>query len=180
MNSYKKIAYISLFSMLFFVVACVTINIYFPAEKVGTVAKDIVDEVRGQKNSPKDADEDKTSFLENVIFYASSSVAFADDETSVSNPTIRALKEKLKQRFPRMKPYYQIGLLKEQDDGYVSLVSTKGLNLKQKRDLKNMVKAENRDRHDLYLAVAKALNISPSEVNRVAEIFAGQWKKSVR
>ncbi len=180
MKYYHKITYTLLFFTLVFIVACVTINIYFPAEKVKSVAKDIVKDIRGGKSRSDDTAVDKTSFLENTATLILPSIAFADDVTNVSNPIIRTLKERMKQRFYRLKPYYQKGLLKEQDNGYVKLVNTKGLNLKQKRDIKNLVKAENADRHDLYLAVARAMNISPSDVNKVARIFAEQWKKSLK
>ncbi len=55
-----------------------------------------------------------------------------------------------------------------------------GLGLKEKRDLKSLVSAENGDRGKLYGAIAKALKIDSSQVNRVAEIFAKEWQKPVR
>ncbi len=103
--------------------------------------------------------------------------------TTVSNPTIRALKQKMKSRYSQMKPYYQRGMLKEDNNGYVSLGKTSGLGLKEKRDLKSLVDAENKDRKTLYVEVAKALNVHPidsTQINRVAEIFAKEWQKSVR
>ncbi|MBW1667783.1 MAG: DUF1318 domain-containing protein, partial [Deltaproteobacteria bacterium] len=54
------------------------------------------------------------------------------------------------------------------------------LNLKQKRNLKSLISAENRYRKQLYAEVARALNIDPSQINKVAEIFAKEWQKSVR
>ena len=55
-----------------------------------------------------------------------------------------------------------------------------GLGLKEKRDLKSLVSAENGDRKKLYGEIAKALKIDSSQVNRVAEIFAKEWQKPVR
>ncbi len=79
-----------------------------------------------------------------------------------------------------MKPYYQKGALKEGNDGYVSLGSTQGLGLKEKRNLNNLVSAENKDRKKLYAEVAKALKIEASQIDKVAQIFAKEWQKSVR
>ncbi len=107
------------------------------------------------------------------------SSAWADEVTTVSNPTIRALKEAMKGRQPVMKPFYQKGMLREGSDGFVSLANSERLGLKERRDLNNLVEAENKDRKKLYQEVAKALNIDPSEVNRVAEIFAKDWQKTV-
>ena len=165
-----------------FLFACVTINIYFPAEKVESVAGEIVDEIRGKKGDAGEGSKtpDKTSFLHRTLFSFSISRAWADEVTTVSNPTIRALKESMKSRFAQMKTFYESGALKEGNDGYVSLGNTEGLGLKEKRDLKNLVDAENQDRKALYGEVAKALNIDPAQIGKVAEIFAKEWQKSVQ
>jgi len=91
MKTYRKVLWItvSLFTLLIF--ACVTINIYFPAEKVESVAAEIVDEIRDQKPSGKDSLLLKGTFLAFVF-----PSAWADQALTVSNPTIRALKQKMK------------------------------------------------------------------------------------
>jgi hypothetical protein len=161
------------------VLACVTINIYFPAEKVESVAGEIVNEIRGpEKKNP--TEDDQSSFLRKVILALWTSDAWAEDVTTVSNPTIRALKKKLKANYAQMKPYYGKGMVIEGNNGYVSLGNTGGLSLKEKRDVKSLVAAENRYRKQLYAEVAKALNIESSKINKVAEIFAKEWQKSVR
>ncbi len=181
MKKYRKSLGVALFSALLFTFACVTINIYFPAEKVESVAGDIVNEIRGtETNGDNDTQGKNQSLLFRQIFLAlSPSPAWAEDATTVSNPTIRALKEKMKVRFARMKPFYQKGMLSEGGNGYVSLGGTQGLGLKDKRDLKALVDAENKDRRTLYAEVAKALKIDPSQVDKIAEIFAKEWKKSL-
>lgn len=162
--------------------ACVTINIYFPAEKVESVAGEIVQDIRGKKpDVDTQPDKDKQSGLAGKRLFAwGPSTAWAADVTEVSNPTIRALKDSMKARYAQIKPYYQQGILTEGNDGFVSIAKTDGLNLKQQRDLKGLVEAENNDRRQLYDAVAKALNIDPGQINRVSEIFAKEWQKTVR
>lgn len=169
-----------LFSSLL-IFACVTINIYFPAEKVEAVAGEIVDEIRGKKDVEKEKSlkKEKISLLRETIVALTTSYALAEEVTSVSNPTIRALKEKMKARYIRMKTYYQKGILIENDNGYISLGNIKKLGLKKKRDLKNLVDAENKDRKTLYVEITKALKIDPSQTNKVAEIFAKEWQKPV-
>jgi uncharacterized protein YdbL (DUF1318 family) len=170
--------YILLSAFLVFVFACVTVNIYFPAEKVKSVAGDIVKDVRGNKEAP--SKDGKTSQLGTTLLALLCSNAWAEEATAVSNPTIRALKAQLKANYQRMKPYYQKGMVKEGNDGYVHATNTGGLNLKDKRDLNSFVEAENQYRKQLYAEVARALNIDPSQVNKIAEIFAKDWQKSVR
>jgi len=175
MKTYRKVLWItaSLFTLLIF--ACVTINIYFPAEKVESVAAEIVDEIRDQKPSGKDS----LLLRETLLAFACPS-AWADQALTVSNPTIRALKQSMKTRYAQMRPYYQRGVLKEGGNGFVSIGNMAGLGLKEKRDLKTLVSAENGDRERLYGEIAKALKIDSSQVNRVAEIFAREWQKPVR
>ena len=175
MKTYRKVLWMtaSLFTLLIF--ACVTINIYFPAEKVESVAAEIVDEIRDQKSGGKDS-----HLLRGTLLAFACPSAWADQTLTVSNPTIRALKQRMKTRYAQMKPYYQKGVLKEGSNGFVSIGNMAGLGLKEKRDLKSLVTAENGDRERLYGEIAKALEIDSSQVNRVAEIFAKEWQKPVR
>ncbi len=177
MNSWRKMFWMTMafFSLMIF--ACVTINIYFPAEKVESVAGEIVNDIRGREKGEKNEsmNRERDSFMAFLC-----PVVQADEVTTVSNPTIRALKQKMKERYTQMKPYYLKGVLKEGDGGFVSIVDTDDLSLKEKRDLKNLVDAENSDRKVLYKEIAKALNIDPGQTSRIAEIFAKEWQKPVR
>ena len=168
--------------VILFIWACVTINIYFSAEKVEAVAGKIVHEIRGEKEEnetePKDGKQSALTFI--IARILSPSTAFAQDVKDVSNPTIRGLKQKMKARFGTMKPYYRKGILKEENNGYVSIAKTEGLSLKEKRSVKALVDAENKNRSQLYKEVAKAMNIDPKQINQIAEIFAKEWKKSIR
>ncbi len=193
MKSFQKALWVATLAVTLVIWACVTINIYFPAEKVESVAGEIVHEVRGKESdnqdsskdeeNPKDKEDAKekenSSLLRDTLLALWGSAAWADDVTTVSNPTIRALKEAMKSRYPLMKPFFQKGVLREGNDGYVSLANGAALGLKERRDLNSLAEAENTDRKRLYQEVAKALNIDPSQVNRVAEIFAKEWQKSL-
>jgi hypothetical protein len=176
MKNSRKVLYAvgALFTLLIF--SCVTVNIYFPAEKVESVAGEIVDDIRNRKGADKGSSL-KNLLLRKTLFALISSNAWADEVTTVSNPTIRALKEKMKARYAQMKPFYQKGMLVEGGNGYVSMGNTEGLGLKEKRDLITLVDSENNDRTTLYKEVAKALKIDPSQVDRIAKIFAGEWQK---
>ena len=182
MKTDKKFLRVLFFSFILFLGACVTINIYFPAEKVESVAGEIVDEIRGKKAEDMEESGEKTQrFLDRekwTVFSVSS--AWAADVTEVSNAAIRALKQRMKERFDQMKPYFQKGMLSEGSDGYVSLGNIDSLDLKSRRDLKNLVDAENRDRRSLYMEVAHALNIDPGQLSKIESIFAKEWQKSLQ
>ena len=182
MKTDRKVLRILFFSFILFLGACVTINIYFPAEKVESVAGEIVDEIRGKKTEGKQESDQKTQSALNwkKLAVLSPSLAWASDATEVSNAAIRALKQRMKERFAQMKAYFQKGMLAEGDDGYVALGSIDSLDLKSRRDLKNLVDAENNDRRSLYMEVAKALNIDPGQLSKIESIFAKEWQKSLQ
>ena len=181
MKTHQKTVWMTALFFSMALVACVTINIYFPAEKVESVAEEIVDEIRGQKSTEDQSLRREKGFrLKRSIAGFMCPRAWAQEALSVSNPTIRSLKQRMKDRYARLRPYYEKGMLKEKNDGYVAIGNTAGLGLKEKRDLNSLVSAENSDRKRLYQEIAKALNIDPGQVDRIAKIFAKEWQKPVR
>ena len=181
MKIFRKPVWMTLMLFSLMVFACVTINIYFPAEQVESVAGEIVDEIRGQKPSGEKSLKNEKSNLFNKTFFAFfAPLALAAEPLTVSNPGIRKLKQQMKARYAQMRPFYQKGVLREDNNGYVSLAQTSGLSLKEKRNMKNLVAAENGDRRKLYGEIAKAMKIDPSQVGRIGEIFAKEWQKPVR
>lgn len=181
MKSNNRIIRIVFCTAFLLVGACVTINIYFPAEKVESVAGEIVDDIRGPRpDEQQNTEDNKQGFFRGRSLLAGLvSVAWAQDATTVSNPTIRELKERMKARYVQLKPWFANGVLNEGNDGYVAVVQTNSLGLKDKGTVRNLVTAENNDRRNLYAEVAKALNIDPSQTGRIAEIFAKEWQKSL-
>jgi uncharacterized protein YdbL (DUF1318 family) len=181
MRSTKRVFRAAFFIAILLIGACVTINIYFPAEKVESVAGEIVEDIRGPQPEKPAAPEKKQQGYQKdrSLFAFLVSTAWAEEVTTVSNPAIRELKNRMKSRYPQLKPWFASGVLNEGVDGYVVIVQTDSLSLRDKGTVRNLVGAENNDRKSLYLEVAKALNIDASQVDRVAGIFAKEWQKSV-
>ena len=179
MKKIRKTFYMAGFLISACLAACVTINIYFPAEKVESVAADIVNDVRGLSED-SGVRKDESSFRSMGIMVASlfSNEAYAAGETQVSSPAIRTIKQRMKDRNANLKPFYAQGVLNELDNGYLEIKEPNNLSLKDKRDAGVLVDAENKDRKALYEAVAAELNIDKSQVNRVAEIFAKEWARA--
>jgi uncharacterized protein YdbL (DUF1318 family) len=164
---------------LLFVLACITVNIYFPEATVKQAAAEIVDEIRkteGEKKAP----EQLTILTEpaRAPRFALVPMAYAQEATNVSTPAIRALKESMKNRFPTLKPYFDAGNVGESNKGLLEVRDETGLNLQAKAALRNAVKDENGDRAKLYAEVAKALNIEASQIEKIQKIFAEEWAKS--
>jgi uncharacterized protein YdbL (DUF1318 family) len=153
--------------------ACITVNIYFPESVVKKTAEDIVNEVRGSGKKIKDEvkkDEAKKSASFSLV-----PSLYAQQETEVTTPRIRAIKESLKGRFDRLVPHYDAVRIGETKDGNLQVLNEDGLSLQDKSVLRKLVNDENQDRTDLYAEVAKALNIDAGQIARVRQIFAEQW-----
>jgi uncharacterized protein YdbL (DUF1318 family) len=164
---------------LVFVLACITVNIYFPEATVKQAAEQIVDEIR-KKDAEKTGEEaiKKLTSLQESAPFSIVPAAYAQEATSVSTPAIRALKEAMKNRFPALKPSFDGGNIGETNKGMVEVRDEAGLNLQAKAALRNLAKDENGDRTKLYAEVAKALNIEASQIERIQKIFAESWIKS--
>jgi len=156
--------------------ACITVNIYFPEAAVKQAASEIVNEVRKQdKKAESPAEPAKKQAVSRNGGFSFVPAAFAQQETSVSTPTIRAIKDSMKQRFPGLKPYYDAGNIGENNTGFVEIRDDAALGLKDKAALRDLVRDENNDRTRLYAEVARALDIDASQVGRVQKIFAESW-----
>ena len=172
---------------LLFFFSCLTINIYFPEAAVKKAADEIVDEIRKSDKEDKEKKDIGSQEIKKreEVFALKSSFSFvpsvyAQQEMEVSSPKIRALKQSLKNRFPKLRPFFDRGNLGEANDGFIRVRNESGLNLKEKAMLRNLVKDENNDRRNLYAGVAKALNVDSSHISRVQKTFAKSWIRSAR
>ena len=169
--------------VLFF--SCVTINIYFPETAVKEIADEIVGEVRKTEEKKKEAVKKVSVKEENRLKQAKRfslvPAAYAQDqETTVSNPKIRALKEAIKERFVEFERFYNGGHVGEAIDGFVKVREEGGLSLKDRAQLRSLVKDENEDRKNLYTEVAQALEIDASQIPRLQKVFAESWIENAR
>jgi len=170
-NQMMKAAFSSGLILAF--LACITVNIYFPESAVKKTAEDIVNEVRGSGKPIKD--EVKKDDVKKSASFSLVPSLYAQQETEVTTPRIRAIKESLKGRFDKLVPHYDAGRIGETKDGNLQVLNEDGLSLQDKSVLRKLVTDENRDRADLYAEVAKALNIVAGQIGRVRQIFAEQW-----
>jgi uncharacterized protein YdbL (DUF1318 family) len=175
----------SIFLAVFFLTACVTVNIYFPAAAVERAADEIVKETWGGPGEPANtpaqpqSNNSKTSVPR--LSLGLIGVAHAQEaDINVSNPAIRALKDSIKQRSGAIKPYMDRGNVGIGQDGLLAIRSSDGLSLKERAEVKQLVDAENRDRESLYSEIAKANNISSDNIPKIKSIFAKSWIEQAR
>src|SRR6266542_6594550 len=104
----------TLIAATFFISACVTVNIYFPAAAVERAAEQIVKETWGGPGEPAKAPRKPQSTnpfspMRTVSFNFVDEAQAQEADINVSNPAIRALKDSIKQRSNAIKPYMDRG-----------------------------------------------------------------------
>lgn len=175
-----------LYAIFFILASCVTVNIYFPAAEVQRAADKIVSEVRGDSTESeplKDTEEKKGSDKESWLYrdltisLIWTKPAYAQMDIEVSTPAIRSLKESLKGRFPKLKPYYDEGRIGESKAGAIEVRNLDGLGLKDKSTLLKLLEDENKDRQELYKEILNANKLGPEHMSEVERIFANSWRK---
>lgn len=167
---------------LLMTLACFTanVNIYFPPEKLQEATDGWVEEIHG-KNSPSiesDATSEHSMFrnmLREIPLFESQ--AYAQVDITVTNPTIRALLASMKERLETLRPLYEKGVIGEANDGLLSIRSSDELGLKEKADVKKLVKTENSDRENLFSEFLKANDRSSEELPEVKKSFAESKRK---
>lgn len=158
------------------ITACVTVNIYFPAAEVEKAAEKIVDDVYGLDNGESQNGTSDQSAWTMFVAWLEPTSAWAQDATTVSNAAIRGLKETIAKNHQKLKPFYQQGSVGVTKDGYLEVRDTSGLNLGQVATLRKLVNDDNEARRQLYREVAAALDLNTSQVSKVEDIFARQWR----
>ncbi len=152
------------------IISCITVNIYFPEGEIRKTAEEIVNDVRGGEKK-EDIKDGSFSLFPKL---------YAQQETEVTTPKIRALKESMKARLAQLVPHFEAGRIGEANTGFLQVLNEEGLGLKDRAVFRKLVKDENQDRTDLYAEVAKATDVDSSQIERIQKIFAEYWISSAR
>jgi uncharacterized protein YdbL (DUF1318 family) len=179
----------SVLLLLLLVTACVTINVYFPAEAAEKAADRIILDVyrNAPAGQPAPAAEPKSSTEpRNETGSAISSVldwlvtpAHADADLSRSSPAIQQITSRMEARIRQLAPYYSTGAVGMTRDGRIDVRDQKSVALPQRNALKALVADENRDRDALYAEMARA-NDHPEWEAEIRATFARRWVDNAR
>ncbi|RPH86509.1 MAG: hypothetical protein EHM75_07760, partial [Desulfobacteraceae bacterium] len=112
----NKIRFGILFWGLSLLMACVTVNVYFPAKEVEKRAGDIVDDIRREQPTPPAPQSLLRPLLNGWSF---TGTAWAQKEAE--SPAVAALKKQIRERFPRLAPLYQKGTVGENNQGWLEI-----------------------------------------------------------
>ena len=177
---YKKIVVV--FAVCFLLsAACVTVNIYFPAEAVRRAADEIVDDVYKSDDATSLPVMLTTAWAEFHPGAMLSSLfvetALAQDvDININTPAISAIRSSLEARAPLLRPFYAGGNIGITNRGYLEIRSMTGLDIKSQADLKGLVDADNNDRRNLYYEIAVANSFGSEAVPQIETLFADSWR----
>lgn len=180
--------------LLLFATACVTINVYFPAEAAVKAADRIILDVYGNVPGGKeDAGEQQqpseptsgpvpaalpqravSGILDWLV-----APAHAAADLSIDTPAIRQLTASMEARFRQLAPHYASGAVGMTANGEIVLRDQKLVPLKERNNVKNLVALENRDRGALYAEMARA-NGHPEWEGEIRATFARRWVDNAR
>lgn len=171
-----------LIGSFFFVAACVTINVYFPAAEVESAAEKVVKDILGDENETPTSDE-QGSLMPDMLMIAATvnpinwfiGSAHAQADITLSSPAINALTARIKGRYESsLKSFLDNQTIGFTNQGFVEVVYADSLGLKDRQIVKKLVADENRDRQALYREMAVA-NDHPEWEEQIQKAFVKQW-----
>lgn len=163
--------------------ACVTINVYFPAAAADRAADRILDEVYGKNPQAKPKAPDKGSDAGPISPLAVIGIRMLDwvvtpaqaaADISIDTPAIRAITESLAQRKPRLQAFYASGAIGMGRDGQLAVHDLNAVPLKDRNALKQLMADDNKDWNALYREVAAA-NGHPEWEADIRATFVRRW-----
>jgi uncharacterized protein YdbL (DUF1318 family) len=169
--------------LLLLATACVTINVYFPAEAAERAADRIIRDVYGEDTGDTAEPAGPQSWNDYPQLPARPGLvlldwliapAHAEADISVNTPAIRKLEASMEARHRKLSPYYASGAIGMTRDGQVSIHDQKQIPLQERNSVKTLVSQENRDRSALYAEIARA-NGHPEWEPDIRQIFARRW-----
>ena len=166
---------------LLFVAACVTINVYFPAEAAEKAADRIILDVYGEErdSSPEPRSMHSPNVAPvrlagNLLDWLVPPAHAGGADLSVDSPAIRKIRAAMESRHRKLAPYYDSGAVGMTRNGEIELRDQKLVPLKDRNTVKKLVAMENRDRSSLYKEIARA-NDHPEWEADIRQTFARRW-----
>jgi uncharacterized protein YdbL (DUF1318 family) len=162
-----------------FAMACVTINVYFPAEAAEKAADRIIKDVYGEEQ--RGTEPQSWNLPEGMPVQPGNRVldwfiapAQAAADLSVNTPAIRQLQAAMEKRHQQLAPYYSSGAVGITNTGQLEIRDQKLVPLKDRNNVNSLVSNENLDRSALYAEIAKA-NSHPEWEAEIRTTFARRW-----
>lgn len=192
----RRIALLGLIGVL--ALACVTINVYFPEEKVKDLSEKIEDAVaREAAEEAAPAEADKTSGNQSVRLDFSKAASFvvgsvlallpAGDisaqevaEPEISNPAIRRIVESRGARVGELTRFKAAGAIGENNQALLEARDLQALPLQDRAAAQRLIKAENDDREQMFKEIAAATGADPSSLPQIRTTYAETLRQKAK
>ena len=182
MTSVKRF---SLLMLCLNLMACVTVNIYFPEAAAQKAADRIIQDIYGQKAGKGEKEQappasNKSSSLDSANPFAAilnllvPQAEAAQPNFDISTPGIERLRASMRARQQQLAPFYASGAIGLTSNGLITIRDPKAIQLKDRNRVNQLVAAENRDRNALYTEIPKA-NGHPGWEADIRATFARRW-----
>jgi uncharacterized protein YdbL (DUF1318 family) len=171
---------------LVFVMSCanITINVYFPAEKIQKAADVIEDRVRGrvlEQEQTEEAVSPQSNACDFILdLFCSTAYAQEKVDLDINTPAIEKITQQRKKRFDRIDDLLSKGVAGEGRDGFLKERDLRSLPLKEVAEARKLIKEENDDRRQLYKEIAKANDIPMEDLEKIGENFAVTIREKLR
>ena len=163
----KKSRFYLMLLFTFVVLACVTVNVYFPEAAVQEAADKFVERVKkGEAKEEKKGKEGSFFWIPSLIGAAQAQ----ERQIRIDFPEIRVAEAKLRESYQKLLPYFNTGTVTEGEDGY----------LKQRGLEPRMIGVFNQHndlRKQVYHKILQLNGLPTSESGRVGRIFGRSWRK---
>ncbi len=179
-------------------IACVTINIYFPAAAAEKAADRIIEDVWGkqpgaakpvpkapaapkasEKSSRNDGAASDPLALTLLNLLISPAQAAEEADINIATPAIDSLRASMKARHVALEPHYNSGAVGLTNDALVAEHDAGAIPLKDRNSVKQLVADENKDRNALYREIVQVNNHPEWEAD-IRKTFAKQWVENAR
>jgi len=178
-------------------VACITINVYFPEAAIKDLSEQIEDQVErqaaGETGDEAPASQDPppqarrsnaTGDVMMAVLSLGATVAWAEDEVpapEITNPAIRKIIDSRAQRLDAVNRFKASGVVGENN---TALLEIRDLDLvdglRERAEVQRLVKAENSDRDQLFREIAAAKDVDLSQLPKIQQTYAQTLREKAR
>jgi len=99
-------------------------------------------------------------------------------DLSVTNPAIQKLDARMKERAAKIEPWQARGAVGEELTGLLKQLNVPAAGLAEKKEVRDLVVAENEDRQALFRELALANGLQAKDLDAVAAAFAAMKRQT--
>lgn len=165
-------------------VACVTINVYFPEAAAERAADRFIQDVIGPEMEPEEVSRNiyrnRFNPIEALAGILIPSAHAQSVDIDIEGPQINAIKQRMTERQrEHLASWLDAGAIGLDNTGLVAIRDRSSVPLSERRQMEQVVAEENQDRRAVYREIAVA-NGHPEWEDRIRETFADRWVANAR